>query len=189
MIAAEWQFDFWRCYAAYGENNVRELHLLGWRRKLRYLDCDQHGSRSRSHLMFVLIFPKPPNFALPPFLRAGQLASGWQKTSGINRDDYMVNPVSGGNVTLDHILAAEFIQNAFRRFLLFRQDIKSCMGDTGWCATERGDVALSVKTKRHGGPYDSRRQNNGTLYSFTNGLNVNSLSSEYVHLTKISAPT
>eukprot|EP00752_Nemacystus_decipiens_P011295 g10037.t1 len=54
---------------------------------------------------------------LPQYFQA-KLASGWQKTSGINRDDYMVNPVSGGNVTLDHILAAEFIQNAFRRFLL-----------------------------------------------------------------------
>lgn len=32
----------------------------------------------------------------------------------------MVNPVSKENITLDHILAAEFIQKAFRRFLEFR---------------------------------------------------------------------
>ena len=50
-----------------------------------------------------------------------QLASGWQKTSGINRDDYMVNPVSKENITIDHILAAEFIQKAYRRFLECRQ--------------------------------------------------------------------
>lgn len=45
-----------------------------------------------------------------------QLAMGWQKTSGINREDYMVNPVSKEEITLDHILAAEYIQKAFRRF-------------------------------------------------------------------------
>lgn len=50
-----------------------------------------------------------------------QLATGWQKTSGINREDYMVNPVSKEEITLDHILAAEFIQKAFRRFLEFRR--------------------------------------------------------------------
>lgn len=73
--------------------------------------------------MFGLQGEKPTTELTSPSLRARKLASGWQKTSGINRDDYMVNPVSGGNVTLDHILAAEFIQKAFRRFLVFRQDI------------------------------------------------------------------
>ncbi|CBJ26318.1 Voltage Gated Calcium/Sodium Channel subunit alpha [Ectocarpus siliculosus] len=57
---------------------------------------------------------------LPQYFQA-KLATGWQKTSGINSHDYMVNPVSGGTVTLDHILAAEFIQKAFRRFLEFRR--------------------------------------------------------------------
>lgn len=33
----------------------------------------------------------------------------------------MVNPVSKEEITLDHILAAEFIQKAFRRFLEFRR--------------------------------------------------------------------
>ncbi|CAN0277135.1 unnamed protein product [Pylaiella littoralis] len=58
------------------------------------------------------------------------LATGWQKTSGINRDDYMVDPVSGGNVTLDHILAAEFIQRAFRCFLEIRRDFTNEWGQT-----------------------------------------------------------
>lgn len=39
----------------------------------------------------------------------------------------MVNPVSKENITLDHILAAEFIQKAFRRFLEFRCDM-ACFG-------------------------------------------------------------
>lgn len=33
----------------------------------------------------------------------------------------MVNPVSKEEITFDHILAAEFIQKAFRRFLEFRR--------------------------------------------------------------------
>lgn len=45
----------------------------------------------------------------------------------------MVNPVSGGDVTLDHILAAEFIQKAFRRFLMFRYVRKIPTGDDLAC--------------------------------------------------------
>lgn len=73
-----------------------------------------------THICFTEYSPSLPPATPAPCVDVVQLANGWQKTSGINRDDYMVNPVSGGTVTLDHILAAEFIQKAFRRFLEFR---------------------------------------------------------------------
>lgn len=66
-----------------------------------------------------------PHPLLPPVF--SQLASTWQKTSGINRDDYMINPVSKENITLDHILAAEFIQKGFRLFLETRYFTRRCV--------------------------------------------------------------
>lgn len=55
----------------------------------------------------------------------------------------MVNPVSKEEITLDHILAAEFIQKAFRRFLEFRR-INGGLGKPGLSNHSSTQLASTV---------------------------------------------
>jgi Voltage-dependent L-type calcium channel, IQ-associated len=102
---------------------------------------------------------------LPPFVQ-NKMAKRWHKSSGLRHSDYLMNPVSMEELTFSHLLAAEYIQMAFRKFMAAKQravssrvllvkQASTVLGDTASASRAATDAAIASGATGSGSASDS----------------------------------